>query len=333
MGHRLRILIATGLACCALAQRATAQEANNAQRIDRTRQGIQRDTQGQVDDALPLSAAGAGRLRRLRHLQLPELRRWQSQQHGLNQFELVGYGRVNPGRGERVLRPRPGRIPRLQPRRRPERTAEPDRRRRGRGVVPLRLGRPVPVAEEGPPAGRRRGEGRPAVRRLGHRPDAGPVRRRHRRVVPVQAGRARPARLRHHPADDRLRHLPPRPGHQHPARLLRRPASPRPSVGSTPTATSWPSATTTAGRTPTRTSIPRATATTATTAAGRERADRGPVPVRGRGACTRAGAACRTVTTRRPTCPRQQTGDPIEAFAAKGRDRLPAPATTATARA
>ncbi len=121
MGHRLRLIIAVALACAA-APAARAQD-DAARRIDRTRQGIERDTQGQVDDALPLSQRALvdyGAYATYSYLSFDDANH---DNHGLNQFELVAYGQVKldaanefyvRGRGE-YLDYNPGDAPNQRP--------------------------------------------------------------------------------------------------------------------------------------------------------------------------------------------------------------------------
>jgi hypothetical protein len=101
----------------------TALAQDSAQRIEHTRQGIERDTQAQVDDALPLSQRALvdyGAYATYSYLSFDDATH---NNHGLNQFELVGYGRVNldganefyvRGRGE-YLDYNPGDAPNERP--------------------------------------------------------------------------------------------------------------------------------------------------------------------------------------------------------------------------
>jgi hypothetical protein len=83
------LLIAEAATSTALAQQ------NSEQRIDRTVQGIERDTQNQVDTALPLSQRALidyGAYATYSYLSFDDA---EHNNHGLNEPELVAYGRLN----------------------------------------------------------------------------------------------------------------------------------------------------------------------------------------------------------------------------------------------
>ena len=82
--------IAIALSLCASARAQQAQ-----QRIDRTQFGIQRDTQNQIDTELPLSQRALidyGAYATYNYLSFDDSAH---NNHGLNGFDLVGYGQVN----------------------------------------------------------------------------------------------------------------------------------------------------------------------------------------------------------------------------------------------
>jgi hypothetical protein len=86
-------VLACAIACLFACGRAVAQE--TVQRSERTIQDLQRDTQSQVDDQLPLSQRALidyGAYATYSYLSFDDATH---NNHGLNEFELVGYGRVN----------------------------------------------------------------------------------------------------------------------------------------------------------------------------------------------------------------------------------------------